>query len=997
MKFLHTLAKCSMILAALLLFGNAAMAQRTVKGKVTDGESGEALIGATVSVVGTTRGAATDVNGNYSIEVPAGATQLRIAYTGYAEQTLAIGSGNVMDIGLKTSAILNEVVVVGYGSVRKSDATGAVATLSEKDFNKGVLASPEQLIQGRVPGVQVANTSGEPGAAIQIRIRGTSSVVNGNNPLFVVDGVPLSGEDVSPGGADSGFGTHSSRNPLNFMNPSDIASVDVLKDASATAIYGSRGANGVVLITTKKGKEGKGGLEYNYSLGISNITKKYDLLSPAAYISAYSNLHDPASAALLNGGSSTDWQDQILQTAITHTHNLAYGGGSKDGNYRFSLGYQNQDGIIKTSGMTKYSLRFNGNHNFINDHLHIGTHFTLAQIHDKNPPMSDNSGYEGDLIGATLKANPTNAVRDRNGKLIQLSNAEPNPVAFIELTRDYTNTTRALGDVSAEYDLTKHLSFKTVLGVDQSSSARTQAYSRDLNVTSIYGVGRMFLNNLNTTDKLWENYFTYKQDFASVNLNALVGYSYQQFNTTTNGLSMINFPTSDLDQMINNLAIVDQKGHLNALARNSSNSTDELQSYYGRVNLGFSSKYIFTATIRADGSTKFGGNNQYGYFPSFAFKWRLIDEAFCPKAFSDLGLRIGFGVTGNQAIPHDLYQRRQRYSDWTFDTGGNATGGGLSDVAFVNPNLKWETTKQFNVGLDFGIIKGRLSGSIDVYNKNTTDLLIQSTSAQPAPQPFVWTNLNANVINRGVELFLDLVAVNKKDFRWDVITNFAYNHNEVSNYSGLLNTGAVNGQGLSGAFAERIANGQPLYAFFLREFAGYDANGISKYTGGDVQKFINKSPLPTVTAGLTNTISWNGLDLSIFFNGQFGQYVYNNTQNAYFTLGSLYNGRNVTTDVVGNGEGSLNAPDVSTRFLSNASFVRLQNVTLGYTFKMKSTTISSLRFFVTGQNLAVFTGYKGQDPEVNINKSLNGIPSAGIDYSAYPRARTIQIGGAVTF
>jgi iron complex outermembrane receptor protein len=1000
MKFLHTLAKCSVLLTVLMLFSTAAMAQRTVKGKVSDAESGEPLIGASVSIVGTTRGTSTDVSGNYSLEVPNGATQLRVAYTGYAEQTITLGASNVQDVALKGSALLSEVVVVGYGSIRKTDATGAVTSVTEKDFNRGIVTSPEQLIQGRAAGVQIAGTSGEPGAGISIRIRGTSSVANGNNPLFVVDGVPLSGDDVSPAGQNAGFGDHSPRNPLNFLNPSDIVSVDVLKDASATAIYGSRGANGVVIITTKKGKEGKGSLDYDYTLGVSTIAKKYDLLDGPSFLSAYAKFHpDPAVVRAINGNvNNTDWQDQIFRTAMTHTHNLAFGAGDRGGSYRLSLGYQDQEGILKGSGLTKYTARFNANHNFINDRLHISTQFTATQVHDTNPPNSTNSGFEGEVIGAALKANPTDSVYHADGTFKQKSNSEPNPLAMIQLSRDLTNTLRAMGNIAAELDIVSGLSFKTVLGIDHSVSNRTAAYSRDLNVTSVFNNGRLFFDDKSSTDKLWENYFTYKKDMGSVNLNAIVGYSYQQFNSTYKGFDLTGFNTSSLDQMINNIAILDQAAGkpVKVLAHNSANTTDELQSYYGRLNLGFSEKYLFTATLRADGSTKFGGSNKYGYFPSFGFKWRLIQEDFCPKFFSDLGLRLGYGITGNQAIPHDRYLARQRYNDWNFNQAVPG-GGGLSDVAFANPNLKWESTKQLNVGIDFGIIKGRLSGSIDFYDKRTTDLLIQATSAQPAPQPFFWANLPAIIVNQGAELFLNLTAVRSKDFNWNVIGNFAYNHNEVTNYSGNLNTGAINGQGLSGAFAERIANGQPLYAFFLRQFGGYDANGITIYPEGDVQKFIGKSPLPSVTAGLTNQFSFKGFDLNIFLNGQFGQYVYNNTANAYFTAGSLSNGRNVTKNVVGNGEANLNAPDVSTRFLENASFVRLQDVTLGYRVKLNSTAISSLRFFVTAQNLAVFTSYTGQDPEVNINKSLNGIPSAGIDYGTYPRARTFLVGGSISF
>lgn len=1004
MKFFNTYLKCGFLLVCMVLAANIASAQRTVTGKITDAETNEPLIGASVTVVGTTRGAVTDIDGKYRVDVPAGSTQLRFAYTGYKETVINLGTSNEVDQSLAPGNALSEVVVVGYGSIRKTDATGAVTSVTEGSFNRGVISSPEQLIQGRAAGVQVTSASGEPGGGISIRIRGTSSVRNGNNPLFVVDGVPLGGDDVSGAGSDAGFGTSSPRNPLNFLNPGDIASIDILKDASATAIYGSRGANGVVIITTKKGGAGKGSLSYDYSLGLSAITKKYDLANKAEFLEGYRKLNGEAATALVNKGGDTDWQDQVFRTAVTHNHNISFGASNNGGDYRFSVSSQNQEGIVRESGMKRLTARFNGNKKFMNDRLTIGTQVTVSTIHDDNVPITNNAGFEGDLLGATLKSNPSYPVKVKSStgqidSLFQFQNSEPNPVAMLELSRDYTKTIRMLGNINAEYKIFEGLTFKTVLGLDESMSSRSVAYSRDLNLQSTLGKGRLYFSDVNSNSRLWENYFNYTKSFGNTNLTALLGYSYQSFGYSGKNFEMTNFLTSDLDLMINNLSSSNQSSGKNSIVgRNSFNNSDELQSYYGRVNLGIADKYLFTATLRADGSTRFGGNNKYGYFPSFSFKWRLIEEAFIPEAFSDLGLRIGYGVTGNQSIPHNLYQRRSRYNDWDINTSGDINGGNINDVAFQNPGLKWESTAQINVGVDFAFLKGRVAGSVDVYNKNTSDLLIQLTSAQPASQEFTWTNLDANVINQGVELNLNLAAVDTKDFSWSVLFNTAYNKNEVKNFGGLINTGEINGQGLSTAFVQRIANGQPLYAFFIREFDSFDKDGIAKYTGkGDVQVFTGASPIPKWNTGITNNFRYKNFDLSIFFNGQFGQYVYNNTANAYFTAGALATGRNITRDALTSGESKLNSPDVSTRFLEKASFVRLQNLSLGYQVKLRSTYISAIRFFVTGQNLATFTNYSGQDPEVNINKSQNGVPSLGIDYSAYPRAKSVVFGVSASF
>jgi iron complex outermembrane receptor protein len=993
------LAKCLLLLFVAMGMSSLAMAQRTIKGTVTDAQTGEALIGANVLVLGTSSGTITDIDGTYEIRVPDGATQLEFTFTGYASQKVALTASNVYDVKMDAGTVLDEVVVIGYGSVKKSDATGAVSSVTSEDFNQGVITSPEQLIQGRAAGVQVTNNSGEPGGGVNVRIRGTSSVRAGNNPLYVIDGVPLAGDDISGGGFDVGLGRQTARNPLSFLNPNDIASIDILKDASATAIYGSRGANGVVIITTKSGASGKGSLSYDYNIGFSNITKKVDVLSKDDFLDAYESFNGAAARATLDKGGETDWQDEILRTGMTHNHNLSFGGGDKSSNYRFSLGFQDQEGIIKNAAQQRTSASFNGTKKFLDDRLKIGTQITVSRIHDDAVPISENVGFEGDLWSNALKANPSLPVRDADGNLNQPGATEPNPVALLEYVKDFTNTIRALGNINAEIQLAEGLTFKTVLGADNSTSNRNSAWSRDLiaGTGGPAGKGFLYIGDIEVNNKLWENYFSYNKRFGSTSFSGTLGYSYQQFNRFSRFSELTNFRTSDLDIMINNYASADQVGGKGIVGTNSFATTDELQSYFGRVNFGIMDKYLLTATLRADGSTRFGGDNKYGYFPAFAFKWRLIEEEFVPEFFSDLGLRLGYGVTGNQEIPHNLYQERQRYGDWDINNNGDINGGGISSVAFANPGLKWETSTQTNIGIDFGFASNKVSGSIDLYNKNTNDLLIQVTSAQPAVTPFVWRNLDADVINQGVELNLNIVAVDKSGFDWNIMGNVAYNKNEVKNFSGLINTGEINGQGLTGAFAQRIAEGQPLFAFFVREFGGFDDNGITVYTGGDVQKFTGASPIPKWTGGITNNFRFGALDLSIFFNGAFGHYIYDNNQNALFTAGSLANGRNVRSDVVGNGEGALNAPDVSSRFLHKGNFVRLQNINLGYNLKTKIKNISGIRLSVTGQNLFVMTKYPGQDPEVNTNKALNGVPSLGIDYSAFPRARTIMLGANITF
>lgn len=977
---------------------------RTVTGKVTAVDDGSSLPGVSIVEKGTSNGTVTGADGNYSITVGDNAT-LVFSFVGYKTQEVAVGTQTTLNVSLAVDVVaLSEVVVIGYGQIEAKDVTGTLSSLKSDDFNPGVTTSPEQLMQGRVAGVQITSNSGEPGAINTIRIRGTSSVLGGNQPLYVVDGIPVTNDDIGNGNA-GGAGATPARNPLNFLNPEDIASMDVLKDASATAIYGSRGANGVIIITTKKGRSGTPQLNFSYQVSVSKISKKYDLLGRDEFLAAYDRYNGAGSSATIDQGANTDWQDAVTRTAISQQFGLSYGSGDNTGSYMFSAGYLDQQGIVEKSGLERFSLRFNGDKKFMDDKLVVGTSFTIARTHDDQVPITVNSGFEGDLWGNALKQAPSNPIysdTDPSG-YFQLANTEPNPVAMLNLSELFNNQLRALGSISAEYEIVKGLKFKTVYGLDAQMNERRQAYSRLLNVTGIYNVGRAYFLDYTQTNNLWENYFTFDKEFGNVKFGALLGYSYQDFQIRSNEFEVSRFRTDNLNDMLYNMASADQSRLGGVVAVNSGYTTDELQSYYGRLNFSLSDKYLFTVTVRADGSTRFGGDNKYGVFPSGAFKWRLSDEDFIPDAFSDLNLRVSYGVTGNQQFGHNLYDTRSRYSDWSINTAAdNVNGGGFDPVSFQNPGLKWESTSQFNIGFDYGMLNGRLTGSLDFYKKNTTDLLTITYSAQPAPNPFVYQNLPADIVNQGVELGINYNAIASTDLQWDISFNGAYNKNEVKNLGTFYNAGEINGQGLSGAYSQRIADDQPLYAFYVREFERFDENGIAVYTGGDVQKFVDKSPLPSWNLGLTNTLNYKNFDLSIFLTSQLGQYVYSNTANAFFTAGSLANGRNTTKDVPLTNEDKLNAPDVSTRFLYDASFVRLQNVTLGYNLKPESGPFKNLRIYVTGTNLAVITDYPFQDPEVSVPKPVTlgttpPVAVAGIDYTTYPRARTFALGINASF
>lgn len=1028
----------------ILFFMIQAMAlaqERTVTGKVTSADDGTDVPGVNVVVKGTNNGTATDENGNFSISVGPNAV-LVFSFVGYANQEVTVGTQSVLNVSLAPDVqSLSEVVVIGYGEVRKRDATGAVASVKSEEFNRGVISSPEQLIQGKSAGVQITTASGEPGAGANIRIRGTSSVRGGNNPLFVVDGIPLAGDDISAGGLDLGRGGAATRNPLNFLNPNDIESIDILKDASATAIYGSRGANGVVIITTKNGRGTRRQLEYSPTLSISTMARRFDLLDRTQFLNGAAELGSNVDE--LDLGANTDWQDEISRVAVSHRHDLSFSDNYKAGNYRVSLSYDNQQGVIKTSGMERLTGRLNVNHSFLNEKLDLGAQVTLSQVNDQAAPITNNSGFEGDLIGATYMANPTWPADPTQ----QFSNNNANPLSYLTYHQDETGTNRALINLNAGYDITKDFSFRVNAGFDRSNSTREKVFTPELFLSNgVFENGRGGIADIETSSDLLETYFNYNKKIGNGEFAAVLGYSYQEFNRSGASYFGWGFGTNDKDQMVADMqrsidiaegAIGGQSWQQFGLApANTDNPdffinqlfpsiranvplttvpttpvrsvsgdrfdvTDELQSFFGRLNYNIAERYLLQAIVRVDGSTRFGGNNKYGVFPSASFAWRMSEEEFMPDFFDEFKPRISYGVTGNQEIPHNLHQGRQRFGGGSapgIDPDGKINPPGINNVAFQNPDLKWEQTTQWNLGLDFGFANGKFSGSLDVYRKNTSDLLIQVTSAQPAPQPFTWRNLDADVMNNGVELTLNYYAIDKEDLGLNFGFNISYNRNMVENFNGApLNTGDINGQGLSGAFAQRIANGYPLYTFYVREFTGFSPEGLAQYNG-DFQRYVGKSPIPTYNVGLNTGFRWTNFDLSLFFTGQFGHYVYNNTANAFFNTGSLATGKNITTDALNSGEAASNAPDASTRFLEKGDFLRLQNLNLGYKFNVSEDGfIKGLRASFTAQNLFLITDYSGLDPEVNTNKSRDGVPSLGIDYTSYPRARTFTIGFNATF
>ncbi|WP_211337958.1 TonB-dependent receptor [Mangrovibacterium diazotrophicum] len=970
-------------------------AQQKVSGTVVD-SSGEGLPGVSVLIKGTTTGTITDIEGKFSFDALPDDVTLVFSFIGMRVQEVAVAGQKSLNVVMQDETFgINEVVAIGYGSVKKKDVTGAVSSLKAEDFNRGVSVSPTDLIQGRVAGVNITSNGGEPGAGVSVQVRGANSIRSGQEPLYVIDGIPLDITDAQPEGASTtGVGDAASKNPLNFLNPDDIESIDILKDASATAIYGSRGANGVVLVTTKKGKKGQAKATYSGYTGVSVLPHQYDVLSADEYNAARADL-DLASD---DKGASTNWQDEIFRTAVTSSHSLSLTGGSENSNYRASLGYLNQEGIIKKTGMEKYSGRLAFGAKTFNDRLNIEIGLTASRVNDQRAPLGETGGVEGDLLLSALKLNPTYPVFNEDGTYYQLSDQVRNPVAMIDLTDDNTQTDRVLGSLSATLDILKGLQYKVNLSTDQTKA--TRKVTQDAQLSYMSDEGTATIGNVELSSNMIENYLMYKMDLNEIHkFDFLGGFSYQKFRIYSYYMSESGFETSDIDNLYD-LTL----GKYTQATTGSDITVNELQSFFGRVNYNLKNKYLLTANFRADGSTKFGENNKYGYFPSAAFAWQMSEEGFVKniEAISNLKMRMGWGITGNQEITSKISQATLGSVTGAVLDGGSTLTPGYTLTRTPNPDLKWEKTTQYNWGLDFGLWKGRLSGTIDLYYKNTTDVQMEVSTKMPAPTSTYWTNMDMNIINKGLEISLDGVIISKKDFKWSANVNFSTINNMVKNMDvSKIPTGYPSGPGITGTPSQYIINNEPLGTFWGMTFLGFDENGESIFEtdeNGDEVEGVIGNALPDFTYNFSTSVVWKQLDFTLNFNGVHGNDIYNNLANIMDQMSLFSSGWNVTPDALTRGESTSNVLNYSSRFIEDGSYLRLSNATLGYTFKLPNQKyFSRLRAYASGNNLFVITKYSGYDPEVNTTRVSNGVPALGIGWTNYPKARTFTVGVNVEF
>jgi TonB-linked SusC/RagA family outer membrane protein len=920
---------------------------RDVSGKIVDNSEGYTMPGVTVMVKGTNIGTVTDIDGSFELTIPDDATTLVVSFVGYVTQEVEIGGRSSFDISMDQDLQnLDEVVIVGYGTARARDLTGAINRVGEEDFNKGINVSPDQMIQGKVAGVDIINNSGAPGGEVTFRIRGASSVRSGNQPLFVVDGVPLDGRNTKPTATAGELGTTEGSNPLNFLNPNDIETIDILKDASATAIYGSRGANGVVIITTKKGKSGAPTVNLQVQSGVSTIANRPAIMDGDTFRRALDHREMPD----YDGGASVDAFDAITRTALTQIINFSVTGGTDKSSYRLSAGYHDQEGIIRDSGIRKYTASYNGNFKFLpEDRLQLDISLIANNNIENGAPIAENSNVNGSLIGNAIEWNPTVPFRDGQGNFVQrlyqeggrnVAGLPTNPMALLSYYNDVSNISNILASIGASYDITDHLKYRVNIGVNHAKGNRTVDTSGDLFLNTITDLGLGVVNTSQLNSHTLTHTLTYDREFKNLRLNALAGYELQDYRSYTNNITARGFTMFD----ILGTNILQNPSRDNIQVNSFRDPTNQIQSYFSRVNLNISDKYLLTGTMRVDGSTKFGDNNKYGIFPSFAAAWIMSDEDFLSgvNALSNLKMRFGWGRTGNQEFPAGASQDRYAFGLQSLS---------LANVA--NPDLRWETTETYNFGFDFALFNYKVSGSLEYFDKATQDLLFQLPAIQPAPAAQFWTNLPAVIRNNGVELMLNTVVRETAGFTWELGFNATYLRNQFTNYEGApVLTGQINGNGLGGGSnAQRLENDQPLFGFKMREFFGFDENGSALYS--DEERFVG-DPNPKFLMGVNSSITYGSFNLSFSMNGAFGHQVYNNTANAVITAANVGLGRNASEEIGLGNESLGNANVISTRFLENADFLRLQYLTLGYDLGAIG-VFNNIRASLTGQNLFLLT------------------------------------------
>lgn len=974
--------------SALLLVSTLTFAQSKVSGTVKDA-NGEPLMGVSVMEVGTNNGAVTDINGNYTLNVKPGA-KLKFSYIGFTSKTIK-ASGNSQIVLDEDNTALNEVVVVGYGTMRRKDVTSSITTVKAEDLNQGVFTDPGQMLQGKVPGLVVSSTA-DPNGSPTITLRGASTLRTGAmSPYYVVDGIP--GVDIS------------------IVSPEDIESIDVLRDATATAIYGSKAANGVIIITTKKGAEEKTNVSYNGYVAFDNILKKYDVCT-ADDLRQYAKDNN---ITLKDGGANTDWQDEVLRTGISHNHNVNISGGNGSTNYMISADLRKREGVIKMTGFDRFNVRSLVSTKTLKDHLTVSLGANMMYGKHFGVP----SGNEGaSVLDAMNYYSPTNAIKNADGIWTVGSGSKNyNPLALMEENKSETVWKRNQFVGKTALELWKGF----VWSVNYSWSNYQSTYSAyNTRNSQLEGIGnkngQATRNTYFGREQTFETYLNYDFKVGKSKWGLMGGYSWEEKkNNDGFGLSVEGYYNDDLGwynmsyaQTILGVQNSVQSGYLEKV-RNI--------SFYGRVNYSFDSRYMLQATIRRDGSSVFGKNNRWGTFPSVSAAWNITEEKFMQNQhiFDNLKLRAGYGISGN-AMGFDVYSSYNTYGasgTFVYDGKTYRTYGATKNA---NPDLKWESTGMLNIGLDFAFLKGRLNGTVEVYHKKTKDL-IWSYPVSTTQYIYGWMDANVGeMTNKGIEFTLNAVPVRTKNFMWSTTLNLSHNKNTVDKmqnetfHTTNLTQGDPMVAGVSAdGWTQRIMEGEPIGTFYTYQYAGI-VNGRSEYyvldeNGNRTGETTNNPSLkdrsitgcaqPKLNAGWNNTLTYKNWSLNAFITGVFGNDVYNSAR-AHYTAAQMFSdGKNVLKEFLSNPVGDASSSLPSDRYIEKGSYVRLQTLSLSYTFRnCFNDWIQDLTLYGTANNLFTITNYKGLDPEVN----MGGI-DPGIDYrwSRYPHTRTFMVGVKINF
>lgn len=966
-----------------------------VTGKVTD-IKGEAIIGATIEVEGTQVRTVTDVDGNFSLNNISSDATVKVSYIGY--KTESVKAANSLHIIMKDDEkLLDEVVVVGYGYMQRKDITSSITTIKSKDLNVGVYTTPAQMLQGKVPGL-VVTTSSDPNRSSSITLRGASTLREGEamEPYYIVDGVP---------GVD-----------LSLVAPDDIESIDVLRDATATAIYGSKAANGVIIITTKKGAEGTAHVSYNGYVAFEKVAKTLDMAT-AEDLRNYASANNFELGT--DEGADTDWQKEVERTGISHSHNIAVSGGNTKSNYNVSLNYIDHQGIIRGSEMERFGARALAQSKVLKDHLTLSLGVNASQTTSDGVWASESGASVTD---AMIYYSPLQPVRNSDGSWFKSTSASQyyNPLSMINEDTQQT--------VYKRMQMTGKAELKIIEGLTWSAD---YSYMTDQQTTSIYhstnsqivnSNGEATRNTYFNNKKVFETYVNYQTTIADLHtIGAMVGYSWEETNSNDGfGVTVKNFYNDDVK--FYNLTYANEIDGINGV-ESGALSTLRMISLYGRLNYSFNGKYNLQATLRRDGSSAFGKNNRWATFPSVSAAWRLSEESFIKNlnVFDDLKFRIGYGVSGN-SLGFDAYTAIRTYgaSGWFTYTDANGVTSDYHTIAATNnanPDLKWEKTGMFNVGIDFGFFNNRLTGTIEYYDKRTSDLIYSyPVSTNRYPYGTMIANVG-DISNKGIELTINAIPVQTKDFTWNTTLNLSHNKNVVEKLSNAkysvdyVNMAEAEIAGNSGVYVQRLMEGCPIGQFYTYEWAGYNEKGISQFyvhdpetgerTGEtttspqETDRTKTGSAQPKLTYGWNNTLTYKKWSLNLFFQGVTGNKIFNALRAQYNAISLISQGKNVLKEALtAQKYGDVNAQAPSDRYIEDGSYLRLSTMTLTYNFGKISDWVSNLSVYATCDNVFTITGYKGADPEV----SLGGL-TPGIEWrkNYYPKARTFMLGMRVNF